>query len=145
MENKRIATLFVEFRKLLRTYTDFQLAELKEFDLSPNEIAVLSAVNDFSMASDIAVNTGVSKALVSRSVKELTQKGLITRVFSDVDKREQMLALTDKGVRLAMLIEEVNDRFFHIIFQDISDTEQAVLCELMKFVQKNIDETKHIY
>lgn len=145
MENKRIATLFVEFRKLLRTYTDFQLAELKEFDLSPNEIAVLSAVNDFSMASDIAVNTGVSKALVSRSVKELTQKGLITRVFSDVDKREQMLALTDKGVRLAMLIEEVNDRFFHIIFQDISDTEQAVLCELMKFVQKNIDETKQIY
>lgn len=144
MENKRIATLFVEFRKLLRTYTDFQLAELKEFDLSPNEIAVLSAVNDFSMASDIAVNTGVSKALVSRSVKELTQKGLITRVFSDVDKREQMLALTDKGVRLAMLIEEVNDRFFHIIFQDISDTEQAVLCELMKFVQKNIDETKHL-
>lgn len=144
MENKRIASLFVEFRKLLRTYTDFQLAELKEFDLSPNEIAVLSAVNDFSMASDIAVNTGVSKALVSRSVKELTQKGLITRVFSEVDKREQMLALTDKGLRIAMLIEEVNDRFFHIIFQDISDTEQAVLCELMKFVQKNIDETKHL-
>lgn len=145
MENKRLAGLFVEFRRLLRTYTDFQSEELKEFDLSPNEIAVLSAVNDFSMASDIAVNTGVSKALVSRSVKELTQKGLITREFSDVDKREQMLALTDKGVRVAMLIEEVNDRFFHIIFQDISDTEQAVLCELMKFVQKNIDETKHIY
>ncbi len=144
MENKRIANLFVEFRKLLRSYTDFQLAELKEFDLSPNEIAVLSAVNDFSLASDIAVNTGVSKALVSRSVKELTQKGLITRVFSEVDKREQMLALTETGVRVAMLIEEVNDRFFHIIFKDISDTEQAVLFEIMKFVQKNIDETNRM-
>ncbi len=145
MENKVLANLFVEFRKLLRTYTDFQSDELKEFDLSPNEIAVLSAVNDFSMASDIAVNTGVSKALVSRSVKELTQKGLLTRVFSEVDKREQMLALTDKGERVAMLIEEVNDRFFRIIFHDISDTEQAVLCELIKFVQKNIEETKRIY
>lgn len=144
MENKRIANLFVEFRKLLRSYTDFQLAELKEFDLSPNEIAVLFAVNDFSLASDIAVNTGVSKALVSRSVKELTQKGLITRVFSEVDKREQMLALTETGVRVAMLIEEVNDRFFHIIFKDISDTEQAVLFEIMKFVQKNIDETNRM-
>lgn len=144
MENKRIANLFVECRKLLRSYTDFQLAELKEFDLSPNEIAVLSAVNDFSLASDIAVNTGVSKALVSRSVKELTQKGLITRVFSEVDKREQMLALTETGVRVAMLIEEVNDRFFHIIFKDISDTEQAVLFEIMKFVQKNIDETNRM-
>lgn len=144
MENKRIANLFVEFRKLLRSYTDFQLAELKEFDLSPNEIAVLSAVNDFSLASDIAVNTGVSKALVSRSVKELTQKGLITRVFSEVDKREQMLALTETGVRVTMLIEEVNDRFFHIIFKDISDTEQAVLFEIMKFVQKNIDETNRM-
>lgn len=145
MENKVLSNLFVEFRRLLRTYTDFQSEELKEFDLSPNEIAVLSAVNDFSMASDIAVNAGVSKALVSRSVKELTQKGLITRVFSEVDKREQMLALTPQGERIALLIEEVNDRFFRITFKDISDTEQAVLCELIKLVQKNIDETKHIY
>lgn len=145
MDNKRVANIFVAFRKLLRNYTDFQLEELKDFNLTPNEISVLSAVSDFSMASDIAANVCVSKALVSRSVKELKEKGLIVSTISEVDKREQRLELTEQGERVAMLIEEINDRFFRIVFDGIGETEQEVLDALLRLTSKNLDDAKRYY
>lgn len=145
MDNKRVANIFVAFRKLLRNYTDFQLEELKDFNLTPNEISVLSAVSDFSMASDIAANVCVSKALVSRSVKELKEKGLIVSTISEVDKREQRLKLTEQGERVAMLIEEINDRFFRIVFDGIGETEQEVLDALLRLTSKNLDDAKRYY
>lgn len=145
MDNKRVANIFVAFRKLLRNYTDFQLEELKDFNLTPNEISVLSAVSDFSMASDIAANVCVSKALVSRSVKDLKEKGLIVSTISEVDKREQRLELTEQGERVAMLIEEINDRFFRIVFDGIGETEQEVLDALLRLTSKNLDDAKRYY
>lgn len=145
MDNKRAENIFVAFRKLLRSYTDFQQEELSEFELTPNEIAVLSTVSDFSMASDIASNACVSKALVSRSVKALKDKGLITSIISEVDKREQRLELTQQGARVAMLIDEANDRFFAKAFDGMDNTEREVLHELMRLVVANIDDNKRLY
>ena len=97
MDLKNTAYFFAAFRKLLKSYTDYQLKELKEYDLTPNEIVVLSSIGVVGMASDIAQNACVSKALVSRSVKELREKGLISASISEVDKREQKLSLTPEG------------------------------------------------
>ena len=77
MDLKNTAYYFAAFRKLLRSYTDYQLRELKDYNLTPNEIVVLSGIGSIGMASDIAASACVSKALVSRSVKQLKDKGLI--------------------------------------------------------------------
>ena len=98
-------------RALLRLYNEFVTKAVRDYALSPNEVAVLSGLQTVSTASAIAREADVSKALVSRSVKSLKDKGLIEVSISTIDKREQDLSLTDEGMEVAELIEEANRQF----------------------------------
>ncbi len=141
MDLKNTAYFFATFRKLLREYTDYQLKELKDYDLTPNEIVVLSSIGVVGMASDIAQNACVSKALVSRSVKELRDKGLICASISEVDKREQKLSLTTEGEKVAELIAEANHNFYQVAFRHFEDNEKQVLQALLQLMLNNLGET----
>ncbi len=139
MDLKNTAHYFAVFRKLLRSYTDYQLRELKDYNLTPNEIVVLSGIGSIGMASDIAASASVSKALVSRSVKQLKDKGLIKINISPVDKREQMLELTSEGERVAELISEANDKFYRVAFRRFEDNEKRVLQALLQLMLQNLE------
>ena len=139
MDLKNTAYYFAVFRKLLRSYTDYQLRELKDYNLTPNEIVVLSGIGSIGMASDIAAAACVSKALVSRSVKQLKDKGLIKINISPVDKREQMLELTSEGERVAELISEANDKFYRVAFRRFEDNEKRVLQALLQLMLQNLE------
>lgn len=140
MDLKNTAYCFAAFRKLLKSYTDYQLKELKGYDLTPNEIVVLSSIGVVGMASDIAQNACVSKALVSRSVKELREKGLISASISEVDKREQKLSLTPEGEKAAQLIADANQNFYKVAFRRFEDNEKRVLQALLQLMLNNLDE-----
>lgn len=140
MDLKNTAFFFAAFRKLLKSYTDYQLKELKGYDLTPNEIVVLSSIGVVGMASDIAQNACVSKALVSRSVKELREKGLISASISEVDKREQKLSLTPEGEKAAQLIADANQNFYKVAFRRFEDNEKRVLQALLQLMLNNLDE-----
>ena len=140
MDLKNTAYFFAAFRKLLKSYTDYQLKELKGYDLTPNEIVVLSSIGVVGMASDIAQNACVSKALVSRSVKELREKGLISASISEVDKREQKLSLTPEGEKAAQLIADANQNFYKVAFRRFEDNEKRVLQALLQLKLNNLDE-----
>lgn len=140
MDLKNTAYFFAAFRKLLKSYTDYQLKELKGYDLTPNEIVVLSSIGVVGMASDIAQNACVSKALVSRSVKELREKGLISASISEVDKREQKLSLTPEGEKAAQLIADANQNFYKVSFRRFEDNEKRVLQALLQLMLNNLDE-----
>lgn len=140
MDLKNTTYFFAAFRKLLKSYTDYQLKELKGYDLTPNEIVVLSSIGVVGMASDIAQNACVSKALVSRSVKELREKGLISASISEVDKREQKLSLTPEGEKAAQLIADANQNFYKVAFRRFEDNEKRVLQALLQLMLNNLDE-----
>lgn len=140
MDLKNTAYFFAAFRKLLKSYIDYQLKELKGYDLTPNEIVVLSSIGVVGMASDIAQNACVSKALVSRSVKELREKGLISASISEVDKREQKLSLTSEGEKAAQLIADANQNFYKVAFRRFEDNEKRVLQALLQLMLNNLDE-----
>lgn len=140
MDLKNTAYFFAAFRKLLKSYNDYQLKELKGYDLTPNEIVVLSSIGVVGMASDIAQNACVSKALVSRSVKELREKGLISASISEVDKREQKLSLTPEGEKAAQLIADANQNFYKVAFRRFEDNEKRVLQALLQLMLNNLDE-----
>ncbi len=129
---------FTKMRKILREYTDYQMTALKDYDLSPNEIAVLSTIGKLNNASDIAVSANVSKALVSRSVKVLKEKGLINTNISLVDKREQVLSLTSEGASVAELIKQANEEFYDIVFKSFDNNEKLVLKALISLMLKNL-------
>lgn len=139
MDVKNAAYFFSAYRKLLRSYTDFQLNALEGYDLSPNEIVVLSSIETTPTASDIALMSDVSKALVSRSVKLLKEKDYITATVSEDDKREQHLALTEEGKKVAELIDEANRRYFATAFANFESDEKAVLKALLDMMMRNLN------
>lgn len=139
MNVKSAAYFFSAYRKLLRSYTDFQLNALDGYDLSPNEIVVLSSIETTPTASDIAMQSDVSKALVSRSVKLLKEKDYITATVSEEDKREQELALTEEGKKVAELIDEANRRYFATAFANFEQNEKEVLRALLDTMMRNLN------
>ena len=135
---KNLNFLFSSCRKISRAYTDFLAVGLKDYDLTPNEIVVLSSLESVSTASDIAHDSEVSKALVSRSVASLKEKGLIKVSISEVDKREQKLVLTDEGRAVAVVIDDLNEEFARAAFSSLQDNEKRVLMVIVKIIAANI-------
>lgn len=139
MDIRNAAYYFACYKKLERSYIDFQLSALDEYDLSPNEIVVLSSLETTNTASEIALSGDVSKALVSRSVKLLREKEYIVATVSPVDKREQTLEFTPQGKKIAALIDEANRRFFATAFANFEDTEKKVLSALLNMMMRNLN------
>ena len=130
--------IFSSIKKVSRAYADFLSKELEDYDLSPNEIVVLSSLDSVSTASDIAKDSDVSKALVSRSVASLKERGLIKVSISEVDKREQKVVLTEQGERISELIDLLNEQFARKVFGNFQENEKRVLVALMKVIVANI-------
>lgn len=134
-----ISFYLVAFRKINRAYQEFQLEALEGYDLSPNEIVVLSSLDNVSTASQIASDHDVSKALLSRSVKLLKQKGYIVSAISDQDKREQDLSLTEEGRAVADIISKTNRRFFQQIARGIDSNSLDVVKMMLKVLMSNLN------
>ena len=130
--------MFASFRTLVKAYNDFVTGCLDGYDLSPNEIAVLSALDGVTTASVIARDAGVSKALVSRSVKSLKQRGLIETSISEIDKREQNLSLTEKGEQVAAVVRDANDRFCEIALKDANEEILEVTSLMLEVIMRNL-------
>jgi len=135
---KNLNFIFSSFRKISRRYTDFLAEGLRDYDLTPNEIVVLSSLESVSTATDIAHDSEVSKALVSRSVASLKDKGLIKVTISEVDKREQKIVLTEDGRHVADVIEALNEDFAKATFATLQDNEKRVLMAILKIMLANI-------
>lgn len=136
---KQCATMFAAFRTLLRAYNEFLSAAVSEYALSPNEIVVLSSLWNVSSASQIAKEADVSKALVSRSVKLLKQKGLIDVTISAIDKREQDLRLTGEGVKAAERIARANESFCANAMHNVEARAVELTQLLLKLIMNNLD------
>lgn len=139
MEIKNAAHYFSCYKKLEKNYIDFLQNALISYDLSPNEIVVLSSLENINTASEIALSSDVSKALVSRSVKMLKAKGHITTNISPVDKREQTLELTESGKEISLLIDEANHRFFATAFANFEENESKLLKALLNMMMRNLN------
>ncbi len=75
------------------------------------EWAVLAAARDgVRLPSEVAAYAGVSRAVVSRSLERLEERGLITREPSQRDRRAVIIGLTRTGSRVADALVAENER-----------------------------------
>ncbi len=139
MENREADYYFAMYRKFLNSYNEFMMSKLKRYALSPNEMVVITCMKESSKASEIASMADVSKALISRSVKYLKNKGLIEIKLDSKDKREQTLSLTNTGEELYDLIEKYKAEFYEKAFEGFSADERAVLQALLKLMGNNLN------
>jgi DNA-binding MarR family transcriptional regulator len=95
---QRLRIVFGRLSRVLRT-TEAGLAA----DLTPTRVAVLlnTVRNGPIRLSDVAEEEGLNPTLLSRTVANLAQDGLVTRTADELDRRSAWLDATATGRELA--------------------------------------------
>ncbi len=112
---KRIANIGSLLKKIYRVYSVELIKELQSRgfnDLRPSflEILMFLTENDGPSIKVIGKACGLKKQTMTSHLNELEKRGYITRVLSDLDKREQLVHLTDYGEKFKLnLLQVTND------------------------------------
>ncbi len=96
-----------KIRDLYRAVTDFESEFEDEYHIGLNEGMLLCtlAKKENLSSGDIADKLGLRSSNTSKVIKSVEEKGLITRVVGEVDKRQMYFSLTTKGKDVLQLIE----------------------------------------
>ena len=135
-----------EFLRLSNRLREYYGKEIKdrfsEYTFSPNEISILILLrnnNSITTSTQLRVVLGVSKALVSRSVTSLEQKGLITIKEDSSDKRISHIELTENAdpvlEKICIEIEKINQ----VLFKDIPTKDIQCMIETMNKMNEKIE------
>ncbi|MCE3039474.1 MarR family winged helix-turn-helix transcriptional regulator [Helicobacter anatolicus] len=112
---------------------------LREFDIGFEQAGILSVVkkNKMSSINEIAAIFDKDKGTISRAMKTLEAKGLISRIHQDGDKRVVYIELTELGRKKVEIIEkvmqEINEQKIDKALQD--EEKKAFLKTLNKILE----------
>lgn len=134
---------FLHLSNRLREYYGKQIKDrFAEYTFSPNEISILILLqnnNSITTSTQLRVVLGVSKALVSRSVTSLEQKGIILVKPDPNDKRISHIELTENAIpvleKISVEIEKINQ----VLFKDIPTKDIQCMIDTMNKMNKKIE------
>lgn len=134
---------FLRLSNRLREYYGKQIKDrFAEYTFSPNEISILILLqnnNSITTSTQLRVVLGVSKALVSRSVTSLEQKGIVLVKPDPNDKRISHIELTENAIpvleKISVEIEKINQ----VLFKDIPTKDIQCMIDTMNKMNKKIE------
>ena len=134
---------FLRLSNQLREYYGKQIKDrFAEYTFSPNEISILILLqnnNSITTSTQLRVVLGVSKALVSRSVTSLEQKGLITVKGIPNDKRISHIELTEDAIPVLEKINIEIEKINQVLFKDIPTKDIQCMIETMNKMNEKIE------
>ena len=135
-----------EFLRLSNRLREYYGKEIKdrfsEYTFSPNEISILILLQNntsITTSTQLRVVLGVSKALVSRSVTSLEQKGLITVKGIPNDKRISHIEFTENAIPVLEKISIEIDKINQVLFKDIPTKDIQCMIETMNKMNEKIE------
>lgn len=130
--------------KMEKLYWNCIREAARDYHLTPNEISVLLFLRRHAPESDTATDMvqqlGISKALVARSVDCLYRRGFVQGERDAKDRRIVHLHLCGEGVAIAQRLYQNGCRVVEQLHQDVSEEELQQVHEIMKKMQRNLDE-----
>ena len=121
---QRLRMLFGQLARLLRP-TAASLAA----DLTPTRVAVLlnTVRNGPIRLADVAEQEGLNPTLLSRTVANLAQAGLVTRTPDETDRRSAWLDATPAGCELAERIRAQRTSAVQVALEELSAEDRALI------------------
>lgn len=123
-------------------YRDYLQRSFANFQFTPNELSVLSFLFTHApgqdTASDIARACFVSKALVTRSVDSLSQRGFIEPKRSTDDRRIIHLSLTNKSMELGRTISQAKRELDRKLFEGVPKEDLEAFERVILTVESNM-------
>ena len=138
---------FLRLSNRLREYYGKQIKDrFSEYTFSPNEISILILLQNntsITTSTQLRVVLGVSKALVSRSVTSLAQKGLITMKKVSENRRISYIELTEEAIpKIIKKISIEIDKINQVLFKDIPTKDIQCMIDTMNKMNEKIEGAK---
>ena len=136
MTDQRLVSLLKQASTFLDQY---EKNALKGSGLTPSQNHMLSyllTIPDQTFnATEIRMDTGISKAAISGALKGLKQKGYLNIRSFPTDERKKQITLTSKALRARESAEEYQklraERLFHGISREELDALESILTKII--------------
>ena len=136
-EPQRVGRLVIRVARELRTFVDRQVAPLG-LTMQQAELLVWTYRQHGASATDLTDLLLTDDAGVSRLLRRLEAKGLITRRVGAGDRRARALRLTPSGRALAKRLLRFAGRGNEVLLAGLTPRERAELRRLLLHVSGNI-------
>ncbi len=102
-------------------------------------MSLFSQPDGIAHPSDLCAYVGQSPANMTRVADGLLERGLITRIASDEDRRRTILRITPAGEALARALLPATTARTRAIFSDLAPPERRALLEQLRAIIVRID------
>lgn len=112
----------------------------RKYDLTDSEVIILLflAEKEDVTATDIVLSRRLKKSVVSVSLKDLHDRGLIESRYLDGNRRSVHLKVTDDADEIIAEARNVQDEYYEILTEGLSREEKNSLKACLKKVNENI-------
>ncbi|KID55722.1 MarR family transcriptional regulator [Pseudoalteromonas luteoviolacea] len=121
---------------------DFAQVYSQEAGLTQAQWRVLSHVIniEFATAKQICELANMDKSTVSRAIKQLEEKQILTLTKHPEDKRATVIACTDEGVSLFKQLTPKAQEWEQSLLSNFSDSEKSTLKMLIEKLSQSVDK-----
>lgn len=114
----------------------------ENFSMTTEQFQVLRRIRKgIDSVSALAEANRTSRSAVSKAVDALVNKGLISRLTDEKDRRHVHLILTSEGQRLLEAVYAQAENWLRNKFQSLSPEELSALLSALNILQKTFDDT----
>ncbi|MBQ6100541.1 MAG: MarR family transcriptional regulator [Methanobrevibacter sp.] len=114
--------LFPALTLILKGHTKFFEKKLEGTNVTPSELPyILKVCGDNGNISqrDLSEIFSVSEPVVTRTLKNLENKGFIIRTKGPNNKTRRLLSLTEEGFEISEKMLNINDEWLEELFKDM--------------------------
>ena len=106
----RLGDLLFIFHKNHKIYFNNALAK---YDLNLIQVLCIARINNEENLNqkDLSDSLYITKGAITKAIKKLESNGIIIREQSKIDKRNNILKLSEKGKDLIPILQEINDEW----------------------------------
>jgi DNA-binding MarR family transcriptional regulator len=108
-------------------------------ELTAVQMHYLEVINELENpnVTELATEMNLTKPTVTVALDRLMQKGYVSKVQSDADRRSSHLHLTKKGMQINQMHEHAHTKFAELMQESLEPEELDQLTALLeKFTQK---------
>jgi len=129
--------------RAMRKCKQVLMTHLNEFDITPEQAAIIRHLGEIEGISQKELATRVDKdqTNITRILDQLERKGMIRRELNLEDRRSYFTYLTVKGRMIDESLRPIEEEVMKLALKDFSDEQREMFLEMMNKVISNLESS----
>jgi len=135
---ERIVSIISKLSQNLGEMEELAREQLNIKELTTAQMHYLEIINEMSNpnVTELATEMQLTKPTVTVALDKLIQKGYVTKIQSDEDRRSSHLHLTKKGMQINQMHERAHTQFAELMQEALEPEELEELTVLLEKLTK---------